>query len=87
MTQSIFKITWDYRVFSRLRQILRLSVSGSLRAGALALEQLGEKEDDSAEGRTKKHNVDAESAREESRITCGADIVIGNVLPFLKLEE
>ena len=49
--------------------------------------KLGEKEDNSVEGRTKKTKVDGESVRKEKRITCGADIVIKNVLPFLKLEE
>ena len=48
---------------------------------------LDEKEDNSVEGRTKKAKVDAESVRKERRVTCGADIVIKNVLPFLKLEE
>ena len=38
------------------------------------------------ERRTKKAKVDAD-ARKEKRITCSADIVIKNVLPFLKLEE
>ncbi len=45
-----------------------------------------EKEEYATEGRTKKAKVDAESARKERRITCGADIVIKNVLPFLLLE-
>jgi len=52
---------------------------------ALWKAKLGE-EDNCAEGRTKKAKVDAESARKERRITCGADIVVKNVLPFLQLE-
>eukprot|EP00984_Skeletonema_dohrnii_P027338 scaffold16860_cov72-Skeletonema_dohrnii-CCMP3373.AAC.3 len=40
----------------------------------------------SAAGRSKKVKLDAESARKGKRITCGADLVIKNVLPFLKLE-
>ena len=48
--------------------------------------KLGEKEEYAGEGRTKKAKVDAESARKERRITCGADMVIKNVLPFLQLE-
>eukprot|EP00984_Skeletonema_dohrnii_P001469 scaffold469_cov138-Skeletonema_dohrnii-CCMP3373.AAC.3 len=48
--------------------------------------RLDEKEDSSEEGTTKKAKVDAESARIEKRITCGADVVIKNVLPFLNLE-
>ena len=55
---------------------------------ALWKAKLGEKEDDSVEGRTKKAKVDAgaESYRRDKRITCGADMVIKNVLPFLQLE-
>ena len=47
---------------------------------------VGEKEAYAAEREPKKAKVDSESARKERRITCGADIVIKNVLPFLKLE-
>eukprot|EP00984_Skeletonema_dohrnii_P005385 scaffold1896_cov86-Skeletonema_dohrnii-CCMP3373.AAC.1 len=54
---------------------------------ALWKAKLDEKEDSCSEGRTKKAKVDAESARREKRITCGADIVIKNVLPFLQLEK
>ena len=45
--------------------------------------KLGEKEDHSEEG-TPRRTVKA--ARRNKRITCGADMVIKNVLPFLKLE-
>jgi hypothetical protein len=41
--------------------------------------------DEKDERKTKKVKVDAESARKERRITCGADTVIKNVLPFLQL--
>ena len=54
---------------------------------ALWKANLGEKEDNCEEGRTKKAKVDAESYRRNKRITCGADMAIKNVLPFLKLEE
>ena len=56
---------------------------------ALWKAKLGEKEDtpNCEEGRTKKAKVDAESARLQRRVTCGADTVIKNVLPFLQLEE
>ena len=37
------------------------------------------------EGRKKKVKLDAESTRKERWVTCGAEIVIKNVLPFLKL--
>ena len=53
---------------------------------ALWKTRLGEKEDSSKEGRTKKAKVDAVSARRERRVTCGADMVIKNVLPFLQLK-
>eukprot|EP00985_Skeletonema_marinoi_P007418 scaffold3259_cov71-Skeletonema_marinoi.AAC.2 len=53
---------------------------------ALWKAKLDEKEENSAEGRTNKVKLDAESVRTEKRVTCGADIVIRNVLPFLKLE-
>ena len=53
---------------------------------ALWKAKLGEKEEYAAEGKSKKAKVDAESARKEGRITCGADMVIKNVLPFLQLE-
>ena len=53
---------------------------------ALWKAKLGEKEESSVEGKTKKAKVDAESARKGKRITCGAEMVIKNVLPFLQLE-
>jgi hypothetical protein len=49
--------------------------------------KLDEKGDNCAEGRTKKAKIDPDSARKERRITCGADIVIKNVLPFLQQLE
>jgi len=53
---------------------------------ALWKAKLGEKEEKSVDGRSKKAKVDADSARKGKRITCGADIVIKNVLPFLELK-
>ena len=44
------------------------------------------KEDSSAGRQSKKAKTDTESARKERRVICGADTVIKNVLPFLKLE-
>ena len=35
---------------------------------------------------TKKAKIDAKAARKEHRVTCGASIVIKNVLPFLTLK-
>ena len=55
---------------------------------ALWKAKLGEKEEYTVEeGKTKKAKVDAESYRQDKRITCGADMVIKNVLPFLQLNE
>eukprot|EP00985_Skeletonema_marinoi_P013404 scaffold6632_cov96-Skeletonema_marinoi.AAC.1 len=49
--------------------------------------KLAEKEANSATRKTKTANIiDAESVRKEKRVTCGADLVIRNILPFLKLE-
>ena len=53
---------------------------------ALWKAKLGEKEEYATETKPKKTKVDSESSRKERRITCGADIVIKNVLPFLQLE-
>ncbi len=54
---------------------------------ALWKAKLGEKEESAAGGESKKANVDdAEIARKGKRITCGADTVVKNVLPFLKME-
>ena len=53
---------------------------------ALWKTKLGEKEENAVEGRTKKAKVDAGSYRRDKRITCGADMVIKNALPYLQLE-
>ena len=54
---------------------------------ALWKARLDEKEEkDTLEVKSKKSKTDMESARKERRITSGADIIIRNVLPFLKLE-
>eukprot|EP00984_Skeletonema_dohrnii_P013482 scaffold5587_cov74-Skeletonema_dohrnii-CCMP3373.AAC.4 len=54
---------------------------------ALWKAKLDEKDENgAAAGRTKKAKLDSESVRKEKRVTCGADTVIRNVLPFLKLE-
>ena len=49
--------------------------------------KLGEKEEYAAEISSKRAKVDSESYRRDKRITCGADMVIKNVLPFLQLNE
>ena len=48
--------------------------------------KLGEKEEYEAETKPKKAKIDSASTRKERRITCGANVVIKNVLPFLQLE-
>ena len=53
---------------------------------AKLLDETDKKEDSSIERQRKKAKVDSEVARKDRRITCGADIVIKNVLPFLQLE-
>ena len=47
---------------------------------------LGVKEDHSEEETPRRTEIDIKAARRDKRITCGADMVIKNVLPFLKLE-
>jgi len=51
--------------------------------------KLDEKEDDNSNQKVqaKKAKIDVDSARKQRRITSGADIIIRNVLPFLKLLE
>ena len=39
-----------------------------------------------AENTVKKAKIDIEEAKNEARITSGADIIIKNVLPYLKME-
>jgi hypothetical protein len=41
--------------------------------------------DSEEESATKKMKMDPDSAKKAARVTCGADIVIKNILPFLKL--
>eukprot|EP00985_Skeletonema_marinoi_P030059 scaffold30309_cov73-Skeletonema_marinoi.AAC.1 len=54
---------------------------------ALWKAKFAEKEEHSAEGETKKEaKLDSESVRKEKRVTCGADTVIRNILPYLQLE-
>ncbi|KAK1735009.1 leucine-rich repeat domain-containing protein [Skeletonema marinoi] len=54
---------------------------------ALWKAKLAEKDEHSAEGKTKKKaKLDSESVRKEKRVTCGADTVIRNILPLLQLE-
>jgi hypothetical protein len=35
----------------------------------------------------KKEKTDKSSSRQHSRVTCGADVVIGHVLPYLLMDE
>ena len=54
---------------------------------ALWKAKLDEKEDRSIEGRAKKAKTDTAVARNERRITSGANIVIRSIIPFLQLDE
>ena len=45
------------------------------------------KEDYLKEPKTKRAKIDFDSSRQELRVTCGANIIIKNVLPFLQFEE
>mgnify|MGYP000255684941 CR=1 FL=1 len=40
-------------------------------------------EGEQEESKTKRRKIDDEDIRKESRVTCGANIIIKNVLPFL----
>jgi len=53
---------------------------------ALWKAKLDESQDERPLGNAKKAKIDVKAARQEQRITSGANIVIKNVLPFLKLE-
>ncbi len=52
-----------------------------------SLNEVNKKDFSSTEPETKKLKVDVDSVRKEHRVKCGADIIIKNVLPFLKLTE
>jgi len=45
------------------------------------------KEDSLKEPKTKRAKIDFDTSRQERRVTCGAAIIIKNVLPFLQFEE
>ena len=53
---------------------------------AKLLDEEGRKCEDAEEKKPEKAKIDINSARNEHRVTCGANIVIKNVLPFLALE-
>jgi hypothetical protein len=52
----------------------------------LALWKAKVEDESSLEARAKKVKIDSHCARTEARVTCGADIIIKNVLPFLQLK-
>ena len=83
--------TWMSSVNNKLacfkaKHMILLQEATTLLELALWKAKLSEKEDNCAEGRTKKARVDVDCRRKEERITCGANTVIKNVLPFLQLE-
>ncbi len=53
---------------------------------AKLLDEEGRKCKEAEEKKSKKAKIDVNSARDEHRVTCGANIVIKNVLPFLALQ-
>ena len=53
---------------------------------AKLLNEEGMKCEDPEEKKSKKAKIDVNSARKQHRVTCGANIVIKNVLPFLVLK-
>jgi hypothetical protein len=85
---------WITRVFSRMEHYK--SEHQILLKEAMALLELAlwkakipnevEEEKCKANVATKKVKIDTEAARREHRVTCGANIVIKNVLPFLALK-
>ena len=82
---------WMYSVIDKLEyykaeHFRYVKEAATLLELALWKTKLGENEDKFGEGKTKKAKIDAESARKERRLTCGAEIVIKNVLPFLQLK-
>ena len=83
---------WIYSVIDKM-DYYKAEHCGYVREGITLLElalwkaKLGEKEDTcEAGGRIRQAKADAESARKDKRMICGADMVINNVLPFLQLE-
>ena len=71
-----------YRVLKEALTLLELAVWKA---------NLSQKEEEDSvlnrENQAKKARVDVKSARRGHRVTCGADIIIKNVLPFLKLPK
>ena len=85
---------WITRVFRRIehnKTVHKMLVKEAMTLLELALwkakllNETGEKKY-SVDEVTKKAKIDAEAARKEHRVTCGASIVIKNVLPFLELK-
>ena len=82
---------WITRVFDRMEhyksehQILLKEVMTLLEMALWKAKLLNEKKCD-VNNVTKKVTIDTEAARKEYRVTCGANIVIKNVLPFLALK-
>eukprot|EP00984_Skeletonema_dohrnii_P037635 scaffold39895_cov155-Skeletonema_dohrnii-CCMP3373.AAC.2 len=81
--QNVLRRTTHFR--SEHRSLLKEATT--LLELAIWKAKLDEKEDCSIEGRAKKAKIDTAGARNERRITSGANIVIRNVLPFLQLDE
>ena len=79
--QSVLRQTEHYK--AEHRNLLK--VAATLLELALWKVNLLEREDGGdvlVETNSKKAKIDVESARQDWRVTCGADIIIQNVLPF-----
>ena len=84
--QSIIRKIGIYKVEHRalLREataLLELAIWKAKLAGLVVGDKCSAEEKAS-----KKAKIDDEGARREARITSGADIIIKNVLPYLKME-
>ncbi len=86
---------WITRVFSRMEydktehEMLIKEAMTLLELAlwkAKLLNEADEKKKCNVDGVTKKAKIDTEAARKEHRVTCGASIVVKNVLPFLTLK-
>ena len=78
----------DYKSLHKgiLREAMTLLELALWKAKLLDAEDEGHSNDDNDEKKPKKVKIDTENARKQHRVTCGASIVIKNVLPFLALK-
>jgi hypothetical protein len=85
---------WITRVLGRMEhyksehQVLLKEAMTLLELALWKAKQLNERDEKkcNVDIMTKKATIDAKAARKEHRVTCGASIVVENVLPFLALK-